>query len=174
MVRRHGLFVAALILQVVLLAGVPLAKIQARYTGRSVTLETRPVDPYDLLAGYYVTLAYAVELVPRNRRDPDLATDEPVWLELAPGTPAWTLVRAHAQLPQVSADHVIIRGQWRGTFADIPEASRLYIAETERADVDRALRSADGHGLVELRVGADGTPVPIHLRVAGRTFGDER
>ena len=168
---KHAAFIGAVVLQLVLLSLVPAKKLVARYQGTEITLQTRPVDPYDLLAGYYVTLAYAVERVDASMR-PDVSPDTPVWLELAPALPAWRLVAVHTDAVATPNGHVLIRAVWKGRNADIPEASRLYIAESERHQVDEALKTVRGKGLIDLRVSADGTPVVMRLRVRDQIFGD--
>ena len=169
--RNHAPFAAVVVLQLIVLAVLPARQIQARLTGTEITLKTRPVDPYDMLAGYYVTLAYQIEAVPEAMRPP-VKVDTPVWLEVTPGEPAWTLVRVHSQMPKVTTGRVAIRAVWRGRQADIPEASRLYIPEDERHIVADHLNSTRGQGYVDLRVGPDGTPIVLRLRVADRSFGD--
>src|SRR6266511_3020634 len=59
--NRHALyFVLAVAAQFLILAAVPAQKIYTRATGRSVTLKIRPVDPYNVLSGYYVRLNYEI------------------------------------------------------------------------------------------------------------------
>ncbi len=171
MLRKHWPFMAALGLQLVLLAAVPAKKIHARLTGTPIALMTRPVDPYDALAGYYVTLAYQVERVPPEFRPKGLSRGTSVWLELAPAEPAWRLVAVHGRVPAVADGHAVIKGVWRRSEADLPEASRLYIPEDDRHTVADALRAAGGRGIVDLRVTRQGTPIVVRLRVGGRTFG---
>ena len=165
-----------LLFQLSMLALVPAKKLVAQLFGTDVTLATRPVDPYDPLAGYYVTLAYAIEVVAPTTvaAAADLAklgNADPVWLEVAPAEPAWTLVKIHRERPK-TRNKVFIRGRWRRSHARLDGASRLYIPEDERDDVADALDKAKGRGLVDLKVGPDGTAVVLRLRVGGQTYGD--
>jgi uncharacterized membrane-anchored protein len=61
---RHWRAGAVIVAQLAILAAIPLRQVRARLSGTTVTLETVPVDPYDVLSGYYVTLRYAAEQVP--------------------------------------------------------------------------------------------------------------
>ncbi|MBW4682089.1 MAG: GDYXXLXY domain-containing protein [Microcoleus vaginatus WJT46-NPBG5] len=49
-----------LLLQTVLIGSVPAQAIYTHITGKTVILQTAPVDPYDLLRGYYQTLSYDI------------------------------------------------------------------------------------------------------------------
>ena len=53
--RRHFAFGAAIVLQLAILAAIPREQALARVRGKEITLETRPVDPYNVLSGYSVT-----------------------------------------------------------------------------------------------------------------------
>ena len=172
MLRRHWPFALAVVLQLGLLATIPGKKIWAQQFGAEISLKTRPVDPYDMLAGYYVTLAYEVERVPTSLRPSGVQYDSPVWLELAPGSPAWTLRAVHTEKNRPADGHVVIKALWKHGDADIPQASRLYIPEDQRQAVDRAVATSQTRPIVDLRVGPDGTPVVLRLHANGQTFGD--
>lgn len=49
-----------LLLQTALIGSVPAQAIYTHLTGTTVILQTAPVDPYDLLRGYYQTLSYDI------------------------------------------------------------------------------------------------------------------
>jgi uncharacterized membrane-anchored protein len=49
-----------LLLQSLLICSIPFQSIYALATGTTVILKTMPVDPYDLLRGYYQTLSYDI------------------------------------------------------------------------------------------------------------------
>ncbi|MBD2058968.1 GDYXXLXY domain-containing protein [Oculatella sp. FACHB-28] len=46
--------------QVALILAVPAQAVYTQFAGRTAILQTVPVDPYDLLRGYYVTLSYDI------------------------------------------------------------------------------------------------------------------
>ncbi|NQE37895.1 GDYXXLXY domain-containing protein [Microcoleus asticus] len=49
-----------LLLQIGLIAAVPATAVYTFITGKTVVLQTLPVDPYDLLRGYYQVLSYDI------------------------------------------------------------------------------------------------------------------
>ncbi|MEG3898610.1 MULTISPECIES: GDYXXLXY domain-containing protein [unclassified Microcoleus] len=49
-----------LLLQIGLIAAVPATAVYTFITGKTVVLQTVPVDPYDLLRGYYQVLSYDI------------------------------------------------------------------------------------------------------------------
>lgn len=56
----HWRFWLPLAIQTALILAVPAQAIYTQLSGSTVILQTGPVDPYDLLRGYYVTLSYEV------------------------------------------------------------------------------------------------------------------
>jgi uncharacterized membrane-anchored protein len=165
--------------QAAILAAIPVRTIRALATGVDVTLETRPVDPYDALSGYYVALAYAAETgdmenedsaaADRTRRD---AGGGEAWVTVERCEPAWKPVSATRERPAPVEGRVTIRARWRWSRARIESASRLYLPETQRERAEARLREAKGIGLVDLRVDEGGYAVPMRLRVGGETFGE--
>ena len=49
-----------LLLQIGLIAAVPATAVYTFITGKTVVLQTVPVDPYDFLRGYYQVLSYDI------------------------------------------------------------------------------------------------------------------
>jgi uncharacterized membrane-anchored protein len=167
--RRYRPLLLALGVQLAILALVPARSIVARTTGAEVTLRTMPVDPYDLLSGYYVTLAYEVER-PEGASVPDVPPGTTVYVVVARDTPAWRFVRFSLEADP-GPDQVALRGHARYGAVDLDNAGRLYIPEEQRQAVDDALARVDRRALVDMRVGADGTIALLRLRADGQTFG---
>jgi uncharacterized membrane-anchored protein len=63
-VPRVALFVAAGLIQVVLIAVMVIDRVGILRSGSEVMLRTRPVDPRDFLRGDYVTLSYEISDIP--------------------------------------------------------------------------------------------------------------
>jgi uncharacterized membrane-anchored protein len=169
---RHWPIVVVLVVQLGILVYLPAAQVRARISGTAVTLRTEPVDPYDLLSGYYMTLTYEVEqpdsrLVPRG-----LEPGERVWLELERGNPAWRLTGVSREQPAPKQDRVSVPARWRHARAEIEGAGRLYIPEAQRERAERLNRESSGRGLVDLMVGADGTVAVLRLKLGDKTFGE--
>jgi uncharacterized membrane-anchored protein len=49
-----------LLFQALLICSIPFQSVYALLTGTTVVLKTQPVDPYDILRGYYQTLSYDI------------------------------------------------------------------------------------------------------------------
>jgi uncharacterized membrane-anchored protein len=137
----------------------------ARLRGTEITLRTVPVDPFDVLAGRYVTLSYAIELEATKHVSPGFRPGQLVWLTVERGDPAWTLVSVTADRPARASGQVSLRARWDRWRVSIEDASRLYVTEEVGREVDARPRTqAD---LIDLRVGEDGTPAVMRLRGPG-------
>ena len=64
--QRARWFIAALCLQLLLVAGMGLWKQSIVWRGREITLEASPVDPWDPFRGDYVALGYSVGKIPES------------------------------------------------------------------------------------------------------------
>lgn len=174
---RYGRVLLVVAAQLAILVAVPARQVRARVQGTPVTLRTAPVDPFDVFAGHYVTLAYEVEQATRDRIEPGLRHGQEVWITVAHGDPAWTLVSVtRGRLPGASGQ-VSIRARWghawqNGGWATIEGARRFYVTEGRGKAVDAARRGQQS-GLVDLRVGEDGTPAIVAVRFAGMVLRDE-
>jgi uncharacterized membrane-anchored protein len=157
--RRHWPLLAAVAIQSVLLLLIPLRQVRARAGGTDVTLGTVPVDPYDVLSGYYVTLRYEAELPAPE------GAGGTAWVLLAPGEPAWRAVSCTSAAPAARGGAVAIRAEVERGVCRLPSASRFYIPEARRGEVDLAMRAAGGRALVDARVSDGGDLALLRLRV---------
>lgn len=167
--RKHLGIAVVLLSQVGVLVSMPFAAVRALVSGTEITLETEPVDPFDPLSGYYVTLAYVAER-PQGGA-PSFQVNETLWVTVERGEPAWTPVSVSRERPAPHPDRVSILGLWDGWRARIGGASRFFIPEDRRTEIEDLLNAAARRGLVDLRVGGDGAPALLRLRVGGRSFG---
>jgi uncharacterized membrane-anchored protein len=93
---------------------------RALRVGQLILLETRPVDPRDLLRGDYVTLNYKISDVPTNLFSPPVKMGLPrgtkVFVALQPGANGFHVVaRASTSEFPPAAGEVLLRGtsEWR-------------------------------------------------------------
>jgi hypothetical protein len=170
--RRHWPIALVLLVQVGILAAIAGRHAAVREWGAAVTLRTAPVDPYDVLSGYYLVFRYEVERLPDPLRPAGLSTGDRLWLVVRRGEPAWELEAVSRERPPEAADRVAIPARWEGGRAKIEGADRVYLPETSREAAEKVSRDAGGVGLVDLRVGGDGTVAVLRIRIGGTSFGD--
>ena len=164
--REYGRVIAVVGIQLAILAAVPARQVRARLGGTEITLRTAPVDPMDVLAGHYVTLSYEIERDSSDHVQSGVSPGDEVWLTVAHGDPAWTLVSVTRERPAPASGRVSLRARWlRWGRAVVEGAGRLYVSEEQGAAVDA--RRTRGGDLVDLRVGEDGTPAVVRLRGPG-------
>jgi uncharacterized membrane-anchored protein len=108
------LFGATALVQVVLLAVMIIDRAQILREGTEVTLQTRPVDPRDLLRGDYVVLGYDISQLsagpllnqPAGSRNPML------FVKLAPNRDGlYEAVSVHADPVAITSPELLIRGR---------------------------------------------------------------
>jgi uncharacterized membrane-anchored protein len=160
-------FVVPLLVQTVLILGVPAQSVYTLITGKTAILQTQPVDPYDLLRGYSVTLSYEISRVDKLKQLPgwtDLVKQHPgsnkQYEPLAPGTKlyvileaqksssavipqAWKAVRVSGQPPtSLAANQISLQG-WYSAYNLISYGlETYYIPEDQRNDINKDISSA--------------------------------
>jgi uncharacterized membrane-anchored protein len=144
-------FIAAVIIQVLILVAVPARKVFTMATGKTVVLKVQPVDPYSILSGYYATLGFDISRVDAfpNVRGIPHGFAEGAWCYAVvekgdDGT--WKPVSLEHDLPDNLPDnrvallgrlnHGVIRYGIEEFY--IPEAQRHSIAEDLNRNVDKA------------------------------------
>ncbi len=144
-------FIAAVIIQLLILVGVPARKVFTMATGKTVLLKVQPVDPYNILSGYYASLRFDISRVDAfpNVRGISPGFSEGAWCYAVvekgdDGT--WKPVSLEHDLPDNLPDnrvallgklnHGVIRYEIEELY--IPEAQRHRIAEDLSRNVDKA------------------------------------
>ncbi|WP_298872643.1 GDYXXLXY domain-containing protein [uncultured Bradyrhizobium sp.] len=113
-IPKAVLFGVAILLQCALLVLMAVDRMQILREGREVTLQTRPVDPRDLLRGDYVTLGYDISQLPAGALagQPSAERNPLVFVKLAPDANGlYQAVSVHAAPVAVTAGEVLIRGR---------------------------------------------------------------
>lgn len=183
--RRRWAFWIPLALQLGLILMAPARAIYTHTTGEAVLLQTAPVDPYDLLRGYYVILNYQISATDTLEALPgwsDLEAAEqqqnrPVYVILAPpqepGRQPWSPVAVSRDRPQLDSDQVALRGtyQWGRVVYGL---ERYYIPEDQRLEINERIseqqrREPEGY-LVEVKVDSTGQSVPVSLWVGEKNY----
>ena len=182
-------FWAPLALQAALIVAIPAQDAYTYMTGEQVTLQTAPVDPYDLLRGYSQTLSYEISQPETLRQLPggedffkaDANVERPIYVVLeAPDSTntnppaAWIPVRISASRPTGLANNQIaLKGQYKG-WRVIYGLETYYMPEDQRnqinADIGQVQRQNPQAFVVEVRVDGQGNSVPVSLWVSDRNY----
>ena len=185
-----------LLFQLAIVASIPLPQALIRATGNTVYLATRPVDPYDLLRGRYVTLDYAIERtdalksLPGWRSPDDLIESkgsypENIYIILAPeraptaeqpseSNPppiVWQPIEVAYELPQNwSRDRQALRARYQpGGLLDIG-LTQYFIPEAIGDDLEADIRAHREDTVVEVKVNRRGEAALTGLWVEDRRY----
>ncbi|MCW5555918.1 MAG: GDYXXLXY domain-containing protein [Verrucomicrobiae bacterium] len=113
---KTRLLILVLALQCAWLLGTALVQERALREGTVIRLETRPVDPRDLLRGDYVILNYRIGTIPTNLFSPPadhLTYGQTVWVALAPQGEFHEATRASVERFAPAEGEILVRGRIR-------------------------------------------------------------
>ncbi|PSB55934.1 membrane-anchored protein [Chamaesiphon polymorphus CCALA 037] len=186
-----GRLAVPLFIQSLLIASIAAQSIYALATGTTVVLKTMPVDPYDLLRGYYQILSYDIssfnnlkklpgwENLKRQKGSANLDRNQQVYVTLLKTAPnattpqAWKPVAIDANLPpNLSADKIAIRGVSDGSNI-IYGLETYYMPEDRKDGVNTDIsstRSGNRNLLVEVKVDNRGLATPVSLWVGDKQY----
>ena len=106
------LFGSAALVQIALLAVMIVDRVQILREGTEVTLQTRPVDPRDLLRGDYVVLGYDISQLPAGPLQGQPTGNHTVFVKLAPNRDGlYEAVSVHTDAVAVTSPEILIRGR---------------------------------------------------------------
>jgi|WetSurMetagenome_2_1015567.scaffolds.fasta_scaffold21894_3 uncharacterized membrane-anchored protein len=156
-------------LQLAILAAVPATKAYTLATGRTIFLKITPVDPYNIMSGYYMTLNYDISRPQSLVYDATVPDEGPAFVVLAEGDDGcWHATSVHAEWPKdVPAGHVVIRGtrHWPSIEYGIES---YFVPETMRNEVAADFRKNMTSAKAEVKVDASGRAAIVRL-----VFGDK-
>lgn len=113
-IPKAVLFGTAILLQCAILGLMVADRVRILREGTEVTLQTRPVDPRDLLRGDYVVLGYDISQLPAGALagQPAAERNPVVFVKLAPDANGlYQAVSVHAEPVTVTAPEVLIQGR---------------------------------------------------------------
>jgi uncharacterized membrane-anchored protein len=170
--KRALFFALAVAAQFLILAAVPAQKIYTRATGRSVMLKIRPVDPYNILSGYYVTLNYEIANPGSFANSDDSYSGELIYAILerrADGV--WHPVSLSKFYPaNLPENRIAIRG--RHSYSRIEYGiDEFFIPEDKRAEIEEGLRKNHDRARVEIKVDSKGDAALVRL-IGGHQVND--
>lgn len=112
---KRNLFILVLALQSAWLLGTVFTQERALREGAVILLETRPVDPRDLLRGDYVILNYKISTIATNLFSPPLTENLPaghtIWVALAPRGEFHEIVRASKEHFEAGDGEVLLKAK---------------------------------------------------------------
>lgn len=189
-----GRLAIPLLLQSLLICSIPFQSIYALATGTTVILKTMPVDPYDLLRGYYQTLSYDISSFNTLNKLPGWAKlnheqdrgtidrNRQVYITLVkipaanPQTPqAWQPIAISEKLPvDLSPDKIAIKGTSNGSNV-VYGLETYYMPEDLKDGVNKDINQAQSSGgkrnlLVEVKVDNQGLATPVSLWVGTNQY----
>jgi uncharacterized membrane-anchored protein len=118
------LFGAAAVIQIALLGAMVVDRASILRGGTEVKLQTRPVDPRDLLRGDYVVLGYDISTVPSGAlfKQPSASRNPVVYVKLAPKPDGlYEAVSVHTAPVPVTSPEVLIRGRVQYGAGCVPD-----------------------------------------------------
>lgn len=122
--------------QVLFVVGVAASGYATSYWGRTIWLQTAPIDPRDLLYGDYVTLNYTISQLPgRLWRGPQPPRDQQAAYVLLQARPdsTYTAVGIYPEKPAATETQAVLRGSvqdtWRRSVRLRYGLERYYVPE---------------------------------------------
>ncbi|MDJ0707801.1 MAG: GDYXXLXY domain-containing protein [Leptolyngbyaceae cyanobacterium MO_188.B28] len=182
-------FWAPLALQAALIVAIPAQDAFTYVTGRQVTLQTAPVDPYDLLRGYSQTLSYEISRPETLQQLPGgedffnaeangakeiyVVLEAPNSANNNPPEP-WRPVQVSASPPtNLANNQVALKGEYRRRRV-LYGLETYYMPEDQRnqinGDIGQVQRQNQQAFVVEVRIDGQGNSVPVSLWVSDRNY----
>ncbi len=168
-------FIAAVLIQVLILVAVPARKVFTIATGKTVVLKVRPVDPYSILSGYYATLGFDISRVDAFPNVSGIADgfSDGAWCYAVveqgdDGT--WKPVSLEHELPDNLPDNrVALLGRLNHGLIRYG-IEEFYIPEAQRYNIDEDLRRNVDKARVEVKVDRSGHAALQRLIIADRIY----
>ncbi|MEB3337471.1 MAG: GDYXXLXY domain-containing protein [Leptolyngbyaceae bacterium] len=190
-------FWVPLVGQIGLILAVPAQPMWTLVTGKTVVLQTVPVDPYDPMRGYSQTMSYTIsrpenlkklpgwkDVVASPTRDQSslLPVGKSVYVVLqAPSLPtaeppqAWQPIRVSHNLPNsLPANQVAIKGKATDRLIEYG-LETYYMPEDRRDEINQDISQAQSGQqpqsvVAEVKVSAQGHAVPVSFWVSDRHY----
>lgn len=175
-------FWLVLAVQFMMLASVPAASIHTQLTGTTIFLQTAPVDPYDILRGYYQILGYDISDRNQLKKLPGGKLFEKykpgvqeffvtVTIPNPPTQTAATAIAVSTQQPiNLPSNQLAIRGTFSGGSQLNYGIEKFYMPEAQQQSVNQDIDRNRRNLLVEVKVDSNGHSVPMKLWVGNKSY----
>ena len=165
--KTKGLLIAAVGLQFVLLVGLTIQPVLTLTTGRVVTLQTKPVDPYDMFRGDYVRLSYDMSNFPVPF---EVSDNSDIYATLSPTGQYWKPRAISANKPVLLEGEICIKGKIKKQYGRTQlhfGIEQVYVPEKtgRKAEESKALK-------VDLAVDKNGNAVIKRVMNGSETIYD--
>lgn len=175
-----------LLFQAALIVAVPAQDAYTFITGKTIVLQTAPVDPYDLMRGYSQTLGYEISNPTTLKSLPGgqlfaqpyqgsvyMVLAAPEQPDARPPKP-WKPIRVSTTFPQnLPANQVVLKGESDGGRIAYG-LETYYMPEDQREQVNTVIgqvqRRSQQSFVVEAKVDTRGHAVPVSLWVRDRNY----
>lgn len=172
--NKHLAFALAVLVQLAIVLFPSAEKIALRSDpGLVIQLKTGPVDPYDAMRGYYMTLRYEISAPPGFEHDEERA-GETVFTLLEQGEDGiWHARSCTTAAPVLEPRQRMIEGwvtrnQWKGPV--LYGIEKYYVPETMRKEIEDAIRAEQEEIVVDVAVDDKGRSAVLRLHVGGKTY----
>lgn len=173
---KRNIFLLVLALQSAWILGTTFVQERALATGTAILLETRPVDPRDLLRGDFVILNYKISDVATNFFLPPLArpleNGETVYVALAPRGEFHEVVRASVARLDASKNEVLLKGRSRWSWNGAQQATVHVTYGLEQYYVREGTGQPRGKLTVQAVVPASGQARIKQVFVDGKPYAE--
>ena len=164
-------FILAVTLQLGLLAAVPAKKIVPRLAGKKVVLKIQPVDPYNIMSGYFLSLDYEISHPDSLEGWDSLREHQIVYAILEEGQDGlWHAMSLHSDRPAAMPEGTVaIKGRkdhWRIRYG----IESYYIPEKGRKKIEADLRKHSDEARAEVFVGPFGNAAIFRVWVQDRLY----
>src|SRR5262245_23058768 len=169
--RRSVFFVLAVVAQFLILAAVPAQKLYTRATGKSVTLKIRPVDPYNMLSGYYVTLNYEITSSSSFADSVNAYNGDRVYAILERRSDGvWGPISLSKSFPaNLPENRIAIRGRYSYSRIDYG-IEEFFIPEDKRSEIEEGLRKNHDQARAEIKVDSKGDAALVRLLIGDHVY----
>ena len=178
-----------MLLQSAIIFAVPFQSFMTYQKGQTVTLQTAPVDPYDLIRGYSQTLSFDVSSretlieLPGGRRALKEERDVDKWVYVTLQAPeseagavpkAWKPIAVSSDRPQdLPQNQVALKGRYTGWRIEYG-LETYYMPESQRDDINAQIgniqRSGNQAFVVDVKIDDRGNSVPVSLWVGNQQY----
>ena len=170
------ILLAVLGLQSAWIVGTTVIQERALWRGERILLETRPVDPRDLLRGDYVILSYKISDVPLQLFRPAIRETLPpgrtVYVALAPRDRFYEVARASTERLSPARGEVVLKGRSEYWWNSTQQRTVRVAYGLERYYVREGTGNPSGKITVEVAVPASGQGVIRQVFVDGQPYAE--